>query len=71
MITVHPDWQNPDADLVGVDGNAFAVMGFTKRALEDAGNSREVVDAYMQDAQAGDYDQLLQVSMAYCGMLGD
>jgi hypothetical protein len=65
----HPDWVNPDADLVGVDGNAFAVMGFTRNALKKAGNSKAVIDAYLAEAQAGDYDRLLTVSMCYCGMI--
>lgn len=65
-----PDgWISPDVDLVGVDGNAFAILAFTTRALRDAGNASEVVDAYKETATAGDYDHLLAVSMAYCGML--
>ena len=62
-------WINPHADLVGVDGNAFAVMGYTCKALRRAGNSDEVVAAYQAEAMGGDYDTLLGASMRYCGML--
>lgn len=65
----HPDWINPEADLVGVDGNAFMIMGFVWKELRRAGNSKEVQDRYLEQATAGDYDHLLQVSMAYAGML--
>jgi hypothetical protein len=64
-------WINPGADLVGVDGNAFGVMGFTRRELKRAGNPTEVLDEYQRQAQAGDYDHLLRVSIAFCGMLDD
>lgn len=65
----HEDWINPDLDLVGIDGNAFAVMGAVSRALRRAGNPPAVVDAYRKEATAGDYDNLLAVSMAYAGMI--
>lgn len=69
MSDVHPDWINPEGNLVGVDGNAFAVMGYTATMLRMAGNSKEVVDTYMAAATSGDYDNLLSVSMCYCGMV--
>ena len=56
----------PGADLlVGIDGNAFSIMGTTAKALRRAGASAEFVDAYMDEAQASDYDHLLAASMAY------
>lgn len=64
-----PDnYTQPEVDsgeLVGTDGNAFAVMGFVTNALRDAGNDQSVVDAYVANATSGDYNHLLQVSMAY------
>lgn len=51
--------------LVGVDGNAFAIMAAVRRWLRDAEASREFIDAYTKEAMAGDYDHLLQASMAY------
>ena len=46
-------------DLSGPDGNAFAVLGAARRALRDAGACREVVEAFVAEATAGDYRALL------------
>lgn len=50
--------------LVGVDGNAFAVMGYTARALKQTGH-RDLVDQMYEDAQKSDYTNLLCVCMNY------
>jgi hypothetical protein len=50
--------------LVGVDGNAFAVMGYTARALKRTGH-RDLVEQMHKEATAGDYDNLLAVCMKY------
>ena len=49
--------------LVGVDGNAFSVMGYVARAMKNEGMSREEVSAYREDAMSGDYNHLLCVSL--------
>jgi hypothetical protein len=49
--------------LVGVDGNAFKVMGYVRRAMRDCGKPQEEGDAYVMDAMNGDYDHLLAVSV--------
>ena len=66
-IETPPDLIPPGIELVGLDGNAFAIMGAMRRALREAGNSPEVVESYLQAAQSGDYNNLLQVTMAYNG----
>lgn len=50
--------------LVGVDGNAYSVMGYTSRALkrEGLGNLSEEMT---QKATSGDYQNLLRVCMEY------
>lgn len=50
-------------DLVGVDGNAFSVMGYVRRAMIESGFSREEIDEYIKDATSGDYNNLLCVSV--------
>lgn len=50
--------------LVGEDGNAFAILGRVTRALKRAGH-RDEVDAFMDEATAGNYDQLLQTVMRW------
>lgn len=50
--------------LVGVDGNAFSVMGYTANALKKAG-LREDVDKMYKEATAGYYGNLLAVCDRY------
>jgi hypothetical protein len=54
-----------DVELVGIDGNAFSVMGEVIGGLRAAGNEASVIEAYQNDAMSGDYNHLLTVSMAY------
>jgi hypothetical protein len=49
--------------LVGEDGNAFAILGRVKKAMERAGVSKEDVEAYLAEAKSGNYDNLLRVTM--------
>ena len=51
--------------LVGEDGNAFAIIGRTVRALEEAGNPPAVIERYRAEATSGDYNNLLRVTMDY------
>lgn len=50
--------------LIGVDGNAFAIMGYTARALKRTGH-RDLVDKMHEEATAGDYDNLIAVCDRY------
>ena len=51
-------------DLVGVDGNAFMVMGYTARALKNEGLKDDVPEMQSR-AMSGDYDNLLSVCVEY------
>jgi hypothetical protein len=53
----------PRVKLSGTDGNAFAILGRMRDALRKAGASREQVQAFLDEATVGDYDNLL----ATCG----
>jgi len=57
----------PDVEvqLVGEDGNAFAIMGRVARALKSAGVSKEEVDEYYAESTSGDYDNLLRTAMKW------
>lgn len=66
MIEVHPDTIPADVELIGVDGNAGAVMGTVARGLRKAGNTEEVINAFRAEAMSGDYNHLLATAMAYC-----
>ena len=49
--------------LVGVDGNAFNVMGYVRKAMKQVGYNQEDISNYTSVATSGDYDHLLAVSM--------
>lgn len=51
--------------LVGVNGNAYAVMGYTAKAMRREGFSQEEIDEMYEKAKSGDYDSLLMVCMEY------
>lgn len=50
--------------LLGVDGNAFAVMGYTARCMKKAGLGAEV-DKMYGEAKSGDYYNLIAVCDGY------
>ena len=56
--------------LIGVDGNAFSVMGYTAQALKREG-LRDLVGKMREEATAGDYDNLLAVCMGYIDMANE
>ena len=55
----------PTVKLIGEDGNAFAILGNVTKALRKAGAEKAYCDQYLKDATAGDYNNLLNVSMQY------
>ena len=62
METKYPD---VEVQLVGEDGNAFAIMGRVMRALKDAGIPKEEIDKYYAESTSGDYDNLLRSAVAW------
>ena len=50
--------------LVGVDGNAFSIIGYTARALKQTGHGG-LVDKMHEEATAGDYYNLISVCDKY------
>lgn len=53
-------------NLIGIDGNAFAVMGAFSRRARAEGWSKEEIDAVLDEAKSGDYDHLLATIMDHC-----
>lgn len=51
--------------LVGIDGNAYSIMGVVQRGLRKAGAPRDYIARVMNEMQAGDYDNLLAVASRY------
>lgn len=60
-VVIEPRFPDVTVQLVGADGNAFAIIGRVCRALRNAGHMAEIrafSDAAMSSA---DYDDLLRV----------
>jgi len=47
--------------LVGLDGNAFALMGAFSRQARKEGWSKKEIDTVINDAMSSDYDHLINV----------
>lgn len=62
---VQPRHPEVTVQLSGQDGNAFTIMGRVAAAMRRAGVSPVEIDAYYAEAMAGDYDNLLQVTMRW------
>ena len=52
--------------LVGLDGNAFALMGAFQRQARREKWTAEEIDAVLEDARSGDYNHLLGVLIEHC-----
>lgn len=52
-----------ELDLVGLDGNAFSLMGAFSKAARSQKTSSEEINAVIKECMSGDYDNLLRVLM--------
>lgn len=50
-------------NLVGIDSNAYSIMGYVRDAMKDEGKSKSEIASYIENATSGDYNNLLVVSM--------
>lgn len=53
-------------NLVGIDSNAFSIMGAFSRQARREGWAKDEIDAVISEATSGDYNHLLGVIMAHC-----
>jgi hypothetical protein len=51
--------------LVGLDGNAFNLLGAFSRQAKKEGWSKEEISVVIEKATSGDYDKLLQTLIEY------
>jgi formyltetrahydrofolate synthetase len=54
-----------DVELSGTDGNAMSIMAKVRRAILNAGGSKDDAQRYLTDAMSGDYDNVLRTTMKY------
>lgn len=51
-------------ELVGIDGNAWSLMGAFSGAAKKQGWTKDEIKAVTDDCRSGNYDHLLQVLVA-------
>lgn len=54
-----------EVELIGLDGNAFAILATVRKAMRRAGVEADAIALYEMQAQAGDYDNLLSVTQRW------
>lgn len=57
-----PKFPHIRVQLIGEDGNAFAILGRTMKAMRHGGCDSKDVEAYKKEATSGDYPKLLNVT---------
>jgi len=53
--------------LVGVDSNAFGIMGAAQKAAKKAGLTEEQIEEYLTEAMSGDYNNVITTTLKYFG----
>lgn len=52
--------------LVGLDGNAYSIIGAFQKQARSEKWSKEEIDLVTKEMMSGDYDHLLQTAIAHC-----
>ncbi len=55
----------PELELVGQDGNAFAIIGKAIKVARKAGWTAEKIKKFQAEVTSGDYDHVLQTCEKY------
>ena len=50
-------------NLIGINVNAFCIIGYVQKAMKREHKSEEEIAAYRKSAESSDYDNLLSVSI--------
>lgn len=53
-------------DLVGVDGNAFAILGAFRKQAKKEKWSKEEIETVLLEATKDDYNHLISTILNYC-----
>jgi len=53
-------------NLIGVNGNAFMIMGVFQRQAKKEGWTQTEIDAVLDEAKSGDYNHLLATIKNHC-----
>ncbi len=64
-----PRYPHIEVQLTGRDGNAYAIMGAVRKALQRHDVPMEDIDEYLTESKSGDYDHLLQTAMEWVDVI--
>ncbi len=65
MMTKDVRYPHVKVTLVGLDGNAFSIIGRVLKAMQRAKLTKEQRDEYVSEATSSDYNHLLQTTMDF------
>lgn len=57
--------ETPVVNLLGTNGNAFAIMGAVSKALKKEGADKEYIDKFKERAMSGNHNHLITVALEY------
>ena len=69
MRTIMDSKYDIEVQLVGNDGNAFAIIGKVGRALREANVEDKEIKLFYQEAMSGDYDNVIRTAMKWVVVL--
>ena len=53
-------------NLVGIDGNAFSLMGAFRQRAKDEGWTKDEIQPVIDECMSGDYNNLLRTLASHC-----
>jgi len=62
---MNPKYPDITVELVGQDGNAFAILGRVQREMRRGGVPGSDIEAFVAEATKGNYDELLTTVMRW------
>lgn len=65
MTDIQQHCKSIQLNLVGLDGNAWSLMGAFTKAARKQGRTPEDIKKVMNDCMSGDYNHLLNVLIAH------
>ena len=63
FMASHPKHPEITVTLIGVNGNAFNILGIVQRTMRHAGLAEDEIDQFFAEATSGNYDHLLATCM--------
>ena len=66
-----PLFPNVKINLLGPDGNAYAIMGIIARILRQMGKPQSEINEVLKEMMSSDYKHLCEIASNYVTLIGD